>query len=188
MSDAAPLLSEFLSRKYKTSYETRKDSTAMQVAAQFLSFFGFIEDTSDFLEKYATTIGHTIYLPFSIGDYSKFPDWTQCTTLCHEHQHIVISNKMGGFSYLWNYARSSKRALIEAECYATLVEVNWHVKKVRTDVHKVAAILSEAYSCSAREVAQAEAFLSDVKKRVEAGGYVTEIGKLTVPMLKKWLG
>lgn len=182
------LLSEFLSRKYKTSYASRKDSLAMRAAAQFLTFFGAVKDPSEFLENYATTVGHTIYLPFDIGDFSKFPEWTQCTTLCHEHQHIVISNRMGSFSYLWNYARSAKRSMIEAECYATLIELNWHVKNIHTDPHKLAAVLDNAYSCSSQEIAKVESFLSTVKKKVEAGGFVTEIGQLTVPMFKKWLG
>jgi hypothetical protein len=45
----------------------KKDAPEMQLVGTALEKMGIL-DAEDFLKRYATTLGRTIYLPFEIGD------------------------------------------------------------------------------------------------------------------------
>jgi hypothetical protein len=162
-----------MAQMYDTEICDKMDSAEMKLAAKFFDAIG-VMDAKDFLTKYATTIDHRLYLPFTPGS-DKVPLLTQVMTCAHEHQHVVVMEDEGYASYHLHYVASpAMRAMYEARCYQAGAEVCWwktkamHGEGTLPDIDLAKTL--RAYGCDAK--ASAPALKSYVKacKVIQKGG------------------
>jgi hypothetical protein len=115
---------EYMTRKHRTEVRYKTDAEEMKSLADLLSVMGVLDPT-DFMTRFATTIGRTIYLPFQIGDASSFSLWSQIEIGAHEHQHVVQLDSDPNF-FSTNYVLDpTKRAHYEAEAYRVSMTMNF---------------------------------------------------------------
>ncbi|NVJ28855.1 hypothetical protein HUW62_47460, partial [Myxococcus sp. AM011] len=57
---------QHMQSRLRTKTANKADALEMQLAAEALQRMGIL-DRQRFLEKYATTVGRTLYLPFEVG-------------------------------------------------------------------------------------------------------------------------
>src|SRR5262245_54029382 len=78
-----------MTQRYGSHVADKANAPLMRVVAGALKLFG-VDSADDFLTKFATTLGDTIYLPFDIGDTSTgWSLWNQIVICAHEHQHVL---------------------------------------------------------------------------------------------------
>lgn len=160
----------YLQSQYSTTVTHKQDAPEMSLISWI---------TPNFLTRYTTTIGRTIYTPFEIGVPSD--GWSlesQVAVAAHEHQHIVQANRDGAlyyFSYLFN---SAARARYESEAYQSTLEVKWFLgQEIYPD--NVADGLAN-YGCSAADVTQARNTLERYADAIRRGDVMTEAGQETI--------
>jgi len=79
----------------------RKTAVEMQLVGGFLDAIGIL-DAEDFLSRYTTTIGRTIYTPWEVGVGDLASQMLICV---HEHQHVHQYLK-GGVTFAWEEVQS----------------------------------------------------------------------------------
>jgi hypothetical protein len=168
-SDTVTEFWAFMTGYYQTQVIEKSNSVAMQAVAAFLGSIGIL-DANAFLTSYATTLDHSIYLPFTPGVAA--PGWDlfdQIVVCAHEHEHVVESTSLGLVTYDFRYVTDTpSRARYEAEAYRSAFELSWWNSKTVPSPQKVANLLT-GYGCTATDVAMAETILSVTAKEVELG-------------------
>jgi hypothetical protein len=172
-----------MTKYYGTNVKTKQTSFFMKFIAFFLNLFG-VQKKDDFLNNYTTTIGHTIYIPFTLG--VEEGDWTfyqQLLVCIHEHQHIVQKNNDGAIKFTWNYLLSPTcRAAYEAEAYSTDIELHWYYDKKIPNTHELAILLT-AYSISPNEISEMENYLNARAVRIQDGEYINQATRIAMTVL-----
>lgn len=168
---------------YGTRVVQKGDSAAMQSAGWALDLMG-IHDAKTFMSKYATTIGHTIYLPYEIGKTDDSAVLAkQIATCVHEHQHVVQYDA-GGWRWQVAYLTdSTARARYEAEAYATNLELAYWYNKAKLDPVALAEKLV-AYGCRAADVAVAKQHLQAAAFIAWRGGVAHEPSRRAIAWLE----
>ena len=155
-------LYDHLQRRYGSRLVDRSESKPFQVLADLVSLLG-IADRESYLRRTVTTIGHTIYAPFTPGEASPPYDlWTQIVVAAHEHEHIVQAEESGGdLAFILRYLVSpSDRAVFEARAFFSTFELEyWRYGEVRTSVDTITKIISGSYGLGANDVLAARAAL-----------------------------
>lgn len=158
---------DWLARKYNAKVVAKASSWEMKTAAMFLGLAN-IAHPVDFMSRYATTLGSTIYLPYRPGICpagSTWSAWKQILNAAHEFMH-VLQWRGGKIEYLWDYTTSTqRRAMIECECYATAYEVCAWAKVAAPSPYSIAAKLAD-YACKPENVVEAEARLTEIRDQV----------------------
>lgn len=173
---------DHLQAHYRTTVVTKADAGQMKQLATLLDALGVL-DRERFLKEYATTIGRTIYLPFTPGEATATWDlWAQLTVAVHEHQHVV-QHVRDGLRFEVEYViDSSTRARHEAEAYLTALELHhWRYGQVppaRRFAEKLAA-----YACSEADILWAAKYLTLAAATIGQGGLVTEAGAVALDWL-----
>jgi len=162
-----------MAQMYDTEIADKSDSKEMRLVAKFLEAIG-IMDAKDFLTKFATTIDHKLYLPFTPGS-DKVPLLAQVMTCAHEHQHVVVMEDEGYAGYHLNYVASpSMRAMYESRCYVASAEVCWwrmkmlHGEGTLPDINLAKTL--KAYGCDAKASAPAVKSYTKACKVIQKGG------------------
>lgn len=183
-------LSRHMAKHYDTEIIKKSDAAEMKLVAVFLKAIG-VMDKKDFLRNYATTIGDSIYLPFSLGSVArKAPSLlSQVMTIVHEHQHVVLSRRVGEARYNVLYLTSkSKRAVWEAECYRSNLEMYRWYKKARgsSKVLRPADLagLLAAYGCSKTDIKVAAKILTASARVVNRGGVANDASVVAIRFLR----
>jgi len=160
------------------------DSELMRNVGAFLSAVG-IMNARDFMQRYATTIATTIYLPFVPGvETEEHSLLSQASTCPHEFRHTV-QYRRAPVTFLWGYTSSSmKRAMYEADCYAHNMELRHWLTGERPDPAGCADNL-KAYACNASSRAAARAYLESVAPTIMGGGISRTIVKEAVAILSE---
>lgn len=173
----------YMQKRYGTTVVDKNNAAEMKIVAEFLDIIGIL-NKDDFLKKYTTTIGKTIYTPFSIG--FDAPGWDlfgQIRICAHEHQHVVQYTERGGIAFQWDYAVSSaKRTMYEVEAYRTGMELTWRYLRQMQDARAIAAGLRN-YGCSDDDIKVAEKALLLAIPTIKAGGLTTEAGRIAAEWL-----
>ncbi|WP_200846982.1 hypothetical protein, partial [Arthrobacter sp. 18067] len=106
---------QHMQSRLRTKTANKADSLEMQLAAEALQRMGIL-DRQRFLEKYATTVGRTLYLPFGVvvpkGGWAL---WAQVVVCVHEHQHVVQHDEEGPSYELAYLTSAASRARYETE-------------------------------------------------------------------------
>lgn len=163
-----------MTQSYDTSIIDKKDSQMMQFIAKLLDAVK-VQDDKAFLNAYAITLGYDIYLPFSPGD-SDPSSITQVCACAHEHQHVVVMERIGAPVYSMMYVISPvMRAVYEAECYRADMEVFWWyskavLRKPTLLTPRALARQLSAYGCHKEDIESAEKSLEKAAKLVKRGG------------------
>jgi hypothetical protein len=173
----------YMQKVYNTSVINKSDSAMMVVVGVILDKMG-IQDKATFMSKYSTTVGHSIYVPFTIGvPTADWPLTSQIIICLHEHQHIVQSTSEGEFSYNFNYMmKPDMRAQYETEAYRSALEISWYYNKTLPDLHAVASILLN-YGLTADHVHVAEVSLSSAARMVKSGLILNQATKTGLSVL-----
>jgi hypothetical protein len=175
---------QYMSKVYSTSVITKSTSTNMQIVGAFLDKLG-IQNKDNFMSNYTTTIGHSIYIPFTIGIPSGL--WTlenQIIVCAHEHQHVVQANNEGMFKFTMNYLFSAdSRAQYETEAYRSTLELFWYYHKALPDnLHPLASMLLP-YNLTEQHVAVAEIALSSAARMIKSGLVLNQATKSALSVL-----
>ena len=160
----------------------KSSSSLMSNVAGFLGAIGIVRQR-DFMEKFSTTIGTTIYLPFTPGVESEQHDLVgQACTCVHELHHVAQFRRAPiGFTrdYLFN---SSKRAAFEADAYAHNMELRHWITGARPDPANIAERL-KAYACKPADIAFAQKYLETIVPVIMQGGLSRGLVKEAVAIL-----
>jgi len=171
----------YLSAEYGSRIVHKGSAAEMKAAAKFLQTIGIL-DAEEFLNYYATTIGKTIYIPFEIGvENDDWSLWEQISVGAHEHQHIVELNRDGWVKYNAGYALSgTKRALYEAECYRTDMELwFWKTGQIRGP----GGFSLKGYGLSAAQNKTYKQYLEMSAQVIRRGAIVNEVSQKSI----RWL-
>lgn len=179
---------------YGSEVRQKDNAAVMQIAARLLDVLG-IQDREQFLSRFTTTLGHTIYIPFTLGiESSRFTLWSQIVICVHEHQHIVQGDRDGWAAFDTRYLTSSSyRAGYEAEAYgANLEMVAWHYKRagvsltegeIVTHGAQLAAGLKH-YGCTTEDIRMAQQMLMTRAQVIALGGVETESAQRAIAWLE----
>lgn len=176
---------DLLRLEYGTEWVEKKQALSMDVLGSMLDVITPIKK-EDFLNRYATTIGKTIYAPYSPGDESHSL-WGQIKTIAHEHQHVqqgLESYIHFALKYLFD---RSYRALCEAEAYRVNIELNYwrYGKKVDPDMINHYVDKLPAYGIDDDGCDVARTYLRSAAFSINAGGVGTVLGKKTIVWLNE---
>lgn len=169
---------------YQSSHTSKGDSTTMQMVGHFLNAVGIL-DKDKFLNRYTTTIGSIVYIPFKIGEsdqeYSLF---SQLSTCIHEHQHVVQWQR-GGLSFMLEYLTdSSRRAAYEVEAMSSEIEYQWWYNRTLPSISRMAGKLVE-YNCKSVDIQMAEKMLRTIAKTISKGAITTSAGETSIGYLNR---
>ncbi|MCU0912960.1 MAG: hypothetical protein MUC88_00180 [Planctomycetes bacterium] len=162
----------------------------MRAAAALLDTLD-IQERDQFMERFVTTVGRTIYTPFSVGQAT--PIWTlpeQLRVAVHEHTHVVQGDREGWVVYDTRYlASSSHRAGYEAEAYGSDMEIEWWMSNGKFNPYDFAlsrARSLKSYACSEADICQAAATMA-LRAGLVIQGYVeSEAAKVAIEWLGRW--
>lgn len=173
----------YLGKVYDTHVIDKSDSTEMALVGTFLSKLG-IQDKDIFMKKYTTTIGRSIYTPFTVGvPTADYPLMGQIIVAAHEHQHVVQSSSEGDFSFTMNYLlKPDMRAKYEAEAYRSTIELLWFYHNTIPDLHQLASILLN-YGLTQDHVHVAEITFASAVRMIKAGLVLNQATKTVLPLL-----
>lgn len=175
--DTVAQLWSLMTAAYGTTVIDKRNAPEMRLVSRFLP-------TPNFLERYATTIGKRIYLPFIPGEVSD--RWSlvgQVAVCAHEHQHVEQLNR-DGLRFLLGYiTNTSRRAVYEVEAYRTTLELQWFLTGSMADPDGYADGLVN-YGCRASDVETARKTLELAADSVRAGIIATRAAQRAIGFLK----
>jgi hypothetical protein len=171
----------FMMDRFGAEYTSKASSIQMRAISYFLHGFGIL-DAKNFMEQYATTIAHTVYLPFEVGDEYP-PLWNQVCLCVHECTHVFQYNRMGAFDYTRTYLNTAAgRTKLEAEAYSTRIEMEfWRTGKLVDP--KALARLLDAYAVSLLDAAVAEKTYKTISAMVSRGFTVNATSRAAINWL-----
>jgi hypothetical protein len=173
----------YMSKVYGTNVMDKASRGEMTAVSIFLDKMG-VQNREDFMRNYTTTIGRSIYTPFTVGVPCE--GWSlqsQIIVCAHEHQHVVQSTNEGDFSFSFNYLlKPDMRAKYEAEAYRSSLELDWFYNKTIPDLHVIASRLL-GYGLSEDHVHVAEIALASAARMVRAGLVVNQATKTALAVL-----
>jgi hypothetical protein len=163
------------------SRRLRKTAPEMAMVAQLLEQMGIL-DAEDFLARYTTTLGRSIYTPWEVGEGRNLLG--QLMVGCHEHQHVhqFISDPI---NHTWRYGTDSAlRAAYEADAFRCNQEIMWWGRGRVPDPEATASNL-EDYGCSKTDIVVTTKALRSSAITAKAGGIVSAAGKVLIPWLEE---
>ncbi len=187
MSEPSPTLIlsfwAFMTGHFKSRVIDKKDAAEMKLVATFLDQLGIL-DKKAFLERYATTIGRRIYLPFTPGEPSNtWGPWEQMAVAVHEHQHVVQVDRLGLVTFGARYLTSSaQRAMFEAEAYRSNMEMQFWRFGTLPDPKKIAQVLGD-YAIGAQDGEFVRKYLEASAASIKRGAVVNVSTKVALGWL-----
>lgn len=175
----------FMTGHFQTQVIDKANAPEMQVVASLLAALGLV-DRATFLKDYATTIGHHIYLPFTVGTpgaANGWGLWSQIIVSAHEHQHVVEYEALGPIAYDYRYITDTpSRARFEAEAYRASLELNWWRTKTMPSPASLAALL-HGYGCTDTDVAMAKTVLDASADAIRHGAVLNQASAVAIGWL-----
>lgn len=142
-------------------------STANSEIRDILHMMG-IRNARKFLDKYAITLGNTIFVPFKIGEGDRNKRTRQVEVLCHEMIH-VHQYRHNAAKFAAEYALSrSKRAHYEAEAIHADIELHYYLTGAKYDVSRFVDML-QAYRVRRRDLRVTKKHLTLISKFMKQG-------------------
>lgn len=174
----------YMTTKYGTTVKSKADADEMKLVAMVLDAM-HITDKDAFLARFVTTIGKTIYVPFTIGD-DKNPVWSlfsQLAVCMHEHQHVIQANRDGEALFMVRYLLDPTwRATYEGEGYRTNMTLLYQMFGNQPDVDPYVRSIAN-YGLGLAEMAYFRHFLKMSIPAIVAGGVPDEACRVTLAWL-----
>jgi len=173
----------YMTAKYRAQLVDKRLAFEANLAAKVLRQMGIV-DADAFLDHFATTIGHRIYMPFTPGEPTAgWSLWSQLMVLAHECQHIVQYDSLGPLRFGWQYLGSTAgRTRLEAEAYRCQLELHfWRTGKLLS-AHELAASL-RSYAVTEADVRVAETFLAMSAESVKRGAIINPTSRAAIDWL-----
>lgn len=150
---------------------------------KLIALLGF-GDFAKFLSTSVTTIGRTVYVPFTVGvEKDGWSKWAQIRTLAHECEHVE-QYAAEGKGFLRNYVLlSSKRAIYESSAYVVNLELEYWMTGKFPNAAERAADLKTLYLCSAADVSIAEKYFKSVMLSISHGARIKEVSSTAIAWL-----
>ena len=169
---------------FGTCIVNKLDNTEMNLICQALDALGIL-DRVRFLDRFTTTIGRRIYVPFKPGvPRGDWDLWSQIVVCVHEHQHVVQHNREGITFEATYLADRAARAKYEIEAMRSNLELEyWRTGKLPSA--KALAVKLYDYGCRPGDVAVAEKALSLASISVKQGAVLNEASKVALDWLNK---
>lgn len=114
----------YMVRKYNMSVVQKATSKEMKAIAWALDMMG-IKDKKEFMERYTTTIGNTVYVNFDIGKGNQSQLISQIKTFVHEAQHMEQLRRNPARYTIGYLTSSTKRSHYETDAYRTNQEMHY---------------------------------------------------------------
>lgn len=171
--------------RYGTRIIDKSSAAEMRLVGWFLERIGVL-DAATFLERFTTTIGRRIYVPFTPGTpTSRHSLWSQMVICVHEHQHVEQQDRGGSFAFAFRYLTSrAARAAYEADAYRCNLELHhWHTGSIRSPRELAERLRS--YGVRDADIDVAETTLVAAARTVKAGGLITPASKVAVAWLRQ---
>ncbi len=187
MTDPTPdLVRRFyahMAAEYGATVKPKATAWEMRAAGKFLGAIGIV-DAGAFATQFVTTIGSTVFVPYEPGDDASWTLWSQITTLTHECQHIK-QRSLRGLDYEVSYLSSkAKRSHIEAEAYATNVELHfWRTGSIEPWVIDHLAGHMASYGVSAVDVSVLRKHLEMIAVGARRGVVVSHAARTAIAWL-----
>lgn len=171
--------------RYGTRIIDKSSAAEMRLVGWFLERIGVL-DAATFLERFTTTIGRRIYVPFTPGTPTpRHGLWSQMVICVHEHQHVEQQDRDGAFTFALRYLISrAARAAYEADAYRCNLELHhWHTGTIRSPRELAERLRS--YGVREADIDVAETTLIAAARTVKAGGLITAASKVAVAWLRQ---
>lgn len=170
---------------YTSEVASKADSETMRLVAHALNAMGVL-DAGDFLERFTTTIGRTIYVPFEVGVATeRHTLWRQVVICVHEHVHIDQLDREGEVAFSLRYLLDPEaRATYEAEAMRANVELRYWLDGQVHDLAKLAGNL-RYYGCRSQDVDLARRLLEMSARIVRRGGVANRASQLAIDWLEQ---
>lgn len=174
----------FMSNKYGTTAKSKADADEMKVVSKVLGTLGVV-DQDAFMARFTTTIGKTIYIPFTIGEATEnWSLWGQIQVCAHEHQHVIQSIEAGEAMFFARYLLDpTYRAVYEAEGYRTNMALNWWATKVPPDIAPYLKSI-KSYGIDQPNVDFFERTLTMSAPIIQEGGVPDEAARVAIEWLE----
>lgn len=174
----------YLDLEYKSKTVSKAGSGLMSVVGAFLGQMGIL-DKKKFMDKYATTIGHTIYVPYEVGSTEGgFSLISQASTCAHEHMHVAQYDRLGAARFAWKYLGSTAgRAELEAEAMRVSMTMRFGLTGNTGDPADYAAKL-ESYGIPSKDREFVKKYLEISRKMIENGAVPDRVSHLALEWLK----
>lgn len=174
---------QYMTHHYGASVIDKRNAADMQVVSALLGKLGIV-DRQAFLQHFATTIGHRIYIPFQVGianaDWSL---WGQIMVCTHECQHIVQYDDLGPIKFAWQYiAKTAGRARLEAEAYRCQLELHFWRTGQLLSAHELASSL-KSYAVTDADIQVAETILRMSAESIRRGAVINPASRVALDWL-----
>lgn len=168
---------EYMTKEYNTQVIDKNSAKEMRWVASILHLLGIVKKR-DFLNKFSTTLGNKIYIPFTIGVGDSNELENQVAICVHEHMHVLQDRKDWRYKlrYLTN---SAHRAHYEADAYRSNMEMHWWYKGKLLNPKMLAGKLRH-YNCSSADIKVCERNLRISAEMVKRGGIASPVSKVAI--------
>jgi len=171
--------------RFGASVVNKQSAVEMQGVALLLAQLGILNQDA-FLDRFATTVGRRIYVPFDVGEARDgWSLWSQIAVCAHECQHVVQYDRLRPLGFAWQYvATTAGRARLEAEAYRCQLELHfWRTGQI-LPAHELAASLQN-YNVSDADVKTAETMLRVSGESVRRGAIVNRASAVAIAWLNQ---
>ncbi len=171
--------------RYGTRIVDKSSAAEMKLVGWFLERIGVL-DQATFLERFTTTIGRRIYVPFTPGTPTpRHSLWSQLVICVHEHQHVEQLVRDGPVTFSLRYLASpAARAAYEADAYRCNLELHhWHAGQLPSPRELAERLRS--YGVRDADIDVAETTLIAAARTVKAGGVITPAAKFAIAWLRQ---
>jgi len=174
---------KYMGSKYGFRVVQKANAEEMQAIGWALDMMG-VQSQTDFMRKYTTTIGTTVYVPFKIGKGNQTQLRSQIITCVHESEHVVQFKRNRG-RFIFNYLSSdAARAHYEAEAYLTNMEMYFFFTGTVLAAGTLANTL-RGYGVGHADIRVTKKHLSIAAKVVRNGDVISNTSKTAIRWLKK---
>jgi hypothetical protein len=174
----------FMTRHFGTTIVPKNRSWLMRASGWVLDRLS-IMPRDDFDERFATTIGNRIYVPFTPGvPTPAFSLWGQITICVHEHHHVTQFRREGFLPFSLRYLLSRRaRMAYEVDAYITNMEMTYWRTGTVLSVLGIVRSLSK-YALGEKYLAVARSRLHRAADHIEAGEVLSPVTATALAWLR----
>lgn len=178
----------YMTEHHKTNVVDKRNSDTMRVVAMLLDSIGVL-DAEAFMERFGTTFGSDIYVPWKPGEGSDDECWMQIGTCVHEHVHVLQAREEGLLYFSGRYLLdASMRARYEAEAYRTNLELAfWRFGEIPSyyEPRALSRVL-ESYGCTEEQMQFMQRYLEISLKTILKGKLHSPVTRVAIDYLEAY--
>jgi hypothetical protein len=169
---------------YGTCRINKLSSVEMDLIASALDALGILK-RARFLERFTTTIGKRIYVPFEVGiPRAGWDLWSQIVVCVHEHQHVEQQMRLGVEFEARYLGDRASRTEFEIEAMRSNLELEFWRWGTTPSTKALAEQLYD-YGCRSSDVAVAAKSLALTAVTIRCGAVLNEASKVALNWLNE---